>query len=72
MDDCAHETYLIPCLYPHFPLSPVAPVSREVVEVPMAASSVRGSGKAALCTPSSGHHYYYGYQYLGSVQPGEC
>lgn len=72
MDDCARETCLIPCLDPHFPLSPAAPVSREVVEVPMAACSVGGGGKAALCAPSSGHRYYYGYQYLGSVQPGEC
>lgn len=71
MDDCAHQTCLIPCLFPHFPLSSVAPVFREVVEVPVAASCVRGGGKAAMCAPPSGHHYYYGHQCLGSVQPGE-
>lgn len=71
MDDCAHQTCLIPCLSPHFPLSSVAPVSREVVKVPVAASCVRGGGKAAMCAPPSGHHYYYGHQCLGSVQPGE-
>lgn len=71
MDDCAHQTCLIPCLSPHFPLSSVAPVSREVVKVPVAASCVRGGSKAAMCAPPSGHHYYYGHQCLGSVQPGE-
>lgn len=56
---------------PHFLLPSIASVSREVVEVSVAASFVRGSGEAAVCAPPRGHRYYDGDLCLGSVQLGE-
>lgn len=56
---------------PHFLLPSIASVSREVVEVSVAASFVRGSGEAAMCAPPRGRHYYDGDHCLGSVQLGE-
>lgn len=56
---------------PHFLLPSIASVSREVVEVSVAASLVRGGGEAAVCAPPRGHHYYDGDHCLGSVQLGE-
>lgn len=58
-------------LSPHFPLRSAAPVSREAVTVSVAASCVRGRGKAAVCAPPPGHHHYCGHHYLGGVQPGK-
>lgn len=60
-----------PRLRPHFPFPSAAPVPREAVKVPVAASCVGGGGEAAVRAPPSGHHHRYGHCYLGSVQPGE-
>lgn len=62
---------IFPRLSPHFSLSSAAPVSREAVELPVAASCVGGGGEAAMCAPPSGHHHHCGHHYLGSVQPGK-
>lgn len=77
-EDCEklhpRSSYLLDSTFPHFSShlswSSAAPVSREALKVPVAASRVRGSGKATVCAPPSGHHHYNGHHRVGSVQPG--
>lgn len=55
--------------FSHF--SCAASVSWEVVQMPVAARHVGGSGEMPLCAAPSGHHYNSCHHCSGCVQPGE-